>query len=84
MHKRSRRNKKKAYLFQNWLYTRILKVSWIATEAIISLENLGTEVSQVDCDIPEGIKMARRTDNLCVTEASSWQGKWETEMGDLL
>lgn len=80
MHKRSLGNKKKAYLFQNWFYPRILKVSWIATKAIISLENLGTEVPRVDCDvIPEGIKMARSTDNLSVTEASSWQGKWETE-----
>jgi len=64
MHKSSLRNKKKAYLFQNWFYIRILKVPWIASKAIISLENLGTEVSQVDCDmIPEGIQMARRSDH---------------------
>lgn len=77
----TREQEKKAYLVQNWLCTRNLKVSWVAVQAIISLENLGTEVSQVHGDIiPEGIKMTRRTVNLCMTEASSWQGKWETEV----
>lgn len=43
-------------------------------KAVISLENLGTEVSQVDCEmISERIKMARRTGNLFETEASTWQ-----------
>lgn len=84
MHKRSLRNKEKSIL-QNWFYARILKVSWIATKAIINHENLGTEVFQVVCDlIPEGIKMGRRRDNVSVPEASSWPGTCETETGDLL
>lgn len=73
--------RKKAYLFQNWFCTRNLKVSWVAIQAIISLENLGTEVSEVYGDIfPEGIQMTRRTVNLCMTGTSSCQGKWETEV----
>lgn len=53
---------------------------WLATQTIISHENLGTEVSQVHCDIiPEGLKLTR-TVNLCLTETSFWQGKWETKV----
>lgn len=85
MHTRSLENKKKPHFFQNWFYARIFNVSWIATKALTSLENLGTEVSQVDCDmIFEGIIMARIADSPSVTKASSWQGggvqRWEVKL----